>query len=156
MRSHALAFSMLVAATAATAQSAGPGLTWSGTAGGSTGSFLPSCTSLLVTALRNDNVTLRVWGDPNSPFVLGVAATATQCLPVPGIGNGLVLDLPAAPVVGGLLTQLTPCLSCPPAFTELAFVVPASLPLGSSVSFQAIGVGNSQLAFTTAITIQVQ
>ena len=99
---------------------------------------------------------MRVWGDPGSPVVIGVAATATQCLPVPGLGNGLVLDLPAFPVASGLLTQGTPCLSCPPAFEPLVFVVPVSLPLGSSVAFQALGFGNSQPAFTTAITIQVQ
>lgn len=156
MRSVAIGFSILAVSAAVLAQTTGPGLTWSGTTGGATGSFMPSCSSLQVSALRGDAVTMRAWGDPGSPFLIGVAATATQCLPVPGVGNGLVLDLPAFPVVGGLLTQLTPCLSCPPAFEPIGFVVPLSLPLGSSVSFQAIGLGNGQLALTTAITVTVQ
>jgi|RhiMethySRZTD1v2_1073278.scaffolds.fasta_scaffold01888_13 hypothetical protein len=148
------AFFMCLAGPAL-AQAAGPGLSWLGTAGGSTGSFFPTCTNLNVAMLPGDAVTVRIWGDFNSPFVLGVAASATQCLPIPGIGNGLVLDLPASIVFGGLLTNMSPCLSCPPAFGFLTFTVPPTLPVGASVSVQAIGVGNGQLSFTVAITATV-
>ncbi|HEX6810088.1 MAG TPA: hypothetical protein VF384_00570 [Planctomycetota bacterium] len=155
---HALLGGLIFAfaAASAAAQAAGPGLSWFGNAGGSAGSFFPTCTSLPVTALRGDTVTMHVWGDVGSPFVLGTAATATQCVPIPGFGNGLVLDLPASVLVGGLLTQISPCLSCPPGFTSLAFVVPATLPIGTTAAFQAVGFGNSQLAFTVAITATVQ
>jgi hypothetical protein len=144
------------AAASAVAQAAGPGLTWFGIVGGSTGSYFPTCTSLPVNAIRGDTVTMRIWGDIGSPFVLGTAATATQCLPIPGFGNGLVLDLPAAIVLGGLLTQTSPCLSCPPGYSEVVFVVPTALPLGATAAFQALGVGNGQFAFTVAISAMVQ
>src|SRR5262245_54235548 len=139
----------------ALAQAAGPGLSCIGTVGGATGSYFPTCTNLNVAMLPGDSVTVRTWGDFSSPFVLGIAASATQCLPIPGIGNGLVLDLPASVVFGGLLTNWSPCLSCPPAFEPLTFPVPLGLPVGTSVSVQAIGVGNGQLSFTVAITATV-
>jgi len=149
------AFFMCLAGPAL-AQAAGPGLSWLGTAGGSTGSFFPTCTNLNVAMLPGDAVTVRIWGDFNSPFVLGVAASATQCLPIPGIGNGLVLDLPISTVAIGLLTQTSPCLSCPPGFEPLTFTVPLFLPPGTAVSCQAASFGANNPAFTVAITATVQ
>lgn len=142
-------------AAAAVAQAPGPGLTWAGTAGGATGSYFPNCRNLPVIAVPNDNVVLRVWGDPGSVFLLLAAGSANQCLPIPGVANGLVLDFPVFPVAAGLLTQTTPCLSCPPGFEAFAFVVPP-LPIGSTASFQAVGFGAGQFAFTVAITAVVQ
>jgi hypothetical protein len=147
---------LVLLAAPALAQSVGPGLMWNGTLGGTAGSFFPSCTNLPVVALRGDAVALRVWGDFGSVYLLGTAASANQCLPFPGIGNGLVLDLPAFPVASGLLTLVSPCLSCPPAFDQLLFTVPQSLPIGAMVSFQAAGFGNGQFTFTVAITATVQ
>lgn len=141
--------------TPAFAQISGPGLTWAGTIGPYAGSFLPNCTAVNVAMVPGDNVTVRIWGDLNSPFVLGVAATATQCVAIPGFGNGLVLDLPAFPVVGGILSQTTPCLACPPGLQPLTFPVPLTLPLGASISLQAVGFGYGQPAFTIAITATV-
>lgn len=138
------------------AQFPGPGMTWTGTAGGSTGSYLPTCANLPVDAVRGDSVLLRIWGDPGSVFLLLTAGSANQCLPIPGIGNALMLDLPAFPVVAGVLTQLTPCLSCPPGYEPLPFVVPTSLPPGLVASFQSVGFGANQFAFTIAITATVQ
>ena len=145
-------FTTLLATTAA-AQMPGPGLTWTGASGG--GSFLPSCTSIAVTAAAGDSVALNVWGDPGAPFLLFGGASATQCLPIPGVGNGLVLDFPIALLASGTLTQLTPCLACPPGYQALPFVVPA-LPPGVSASFQAASFGNNVLALTVAITATVQ
>lgn len=138
------------------AQAPGPGLSWQGTAGGSVSSWFPTCTSLAVGAVRGDPVTLRIWGDLGSLYVLAVASTATSCVPLPGLGNGLVLDLPAFPIVGGVLTQPTPCLACPPAFEPLSLVVPATLPVGATLALQAAGFGAGQFALTTAITASIQ
>ena len=140
---------------AAAAQLPGPGLTWSGTTANA-GSYLPSCTTLPVNVTSGENVTLKVWGDMNAPFLLFGAGPATQCLPYPGVGNGLVLDFPIALLASGLLTHVTPCLSCPPGFEPLPFTVPLGLPPGLSASFQAVSFGNSVLSFTVAITATLQ
>lgn len=145
---------ILVAATAS-AQAPGPGLTWTGTVGGAAGSFFPSCASLPVTALRGDGITLRVWGDPGSPFAVLAAAGTGPCLPIAGIGNGLVLDASVFPLAAGVLTMTTPCLSCPPGLQPLAFVVPTFLPIGTAASFQAVAFGSNQFAFTVGITATV-
>lgn len=146
----------LCLAAAALAQQPGPGLTWAGTSGGSTGSFVPQCLALPVAAVRGETVTLRVWGDPNSVFVLAAASSATQCLPLPGLGNGLVLDLPVFTVAVGTLTQTTPCLSCPPGLEPLTFALPAFLPPGTTVAFQAVAMGANMPACTTAIAATVR
>ncbi|MFY9342772.1 MAG: hypothetical protein WAT39_09800 [Planctomycetota bacterium] len=152
VRALGLAF---VATSCLAAQSVGPGLTWTGTSGPSTGSFFPSCQNLPVAAMPGDTVTLRVWGDPGSLFVVGVAASASQCLPIPGIGNALVLDLPASPVWSGILTQLTPCLACPPGYEALTLLLPPTLPTGTGASLQAVGFGNGLLTLSVAITATV-
>jgi hypothetical protein len=144
----------LLLAAAAPAQFAGPGLSWATSSGTGTRSFVPTCTSLPVAMVPGDVVTLSVWGDYGAPFGLFASLGASQCLPIPGIGNGLVLDFPVVTITFGTLTLVTPCLSCPPAFADLPLVVPA-LPPGTSVSFQAATSGNGNLAFTTAITATV-
>jgi hypothetical protein len=154
MRFPLLCLVTTLVAAPMSAQAAGPGLSWYGTIGGSAGSFWPSCTNLNVAMLPGDSVTVRIWGDPGSPFLLATAASATQCIAIPGLGNGLVLDLPAFPVFGGLLTQMSPCLSCPPGFENLTLVVPP-LPPGTTVSVQALGFGNGLPSFTVAITASI-
>ena len=114
--------------TAARAQLAGPGLNWLGTVSGGAGSFVPSCTALPINASRGESVTLKVWGDVQSPFALFAAASSVPCIPFPGIGNGLVLGQPLVTVTFGVLTQFSPCLSCPPAFQAMTFSIPATLP----------------------------
>lgn len=150
----AFAFATFLTATA-TAQSTGPGLAWEGTAT-SAGSFWPSCTNLPVVAQLGENVTLRIWGDPNAPFVLGASLSTLPCLPIPGIGNGLMLGAPISIVATGTLTQLTPCLSCPPAFEPFAFTIPTFFPVGTMLSCQALSFGNNSPALTVAITATVQ
>ena len=141
----------LLTATAA-AQLPGPGLTWAGSSGGNAGSFLPSCANLPVTAVAGETVTLRIWGDPQALFALFAATSGHQCLPVPGLGNALVLDPPLLTVAFGVLTLFSPCLSCPPAFQELRFTIPPNVPPGSSVSFQAASFGAGNPSFTVAVT----
>ncbi len=140
----------------AVAQTSGPGLTWEGTLGGSAGSFVPTCISLPVVALQGENVTLRTWGDPNALFLLGASLSTMPCLPIPGIGNGLLLGAPVFLVAAGTLTQLTPCLSCPQGFEPFSFTVPTLLPVGTALSFQALSFGNNIPSLTVAITATVQ
>lgn len=139
---------------AATAQQTGPGLDWS-TSRDTTGSFRPSCTNLQTTTAQGDVVTVRVWGDPNSPFALGAAFSTIPCQPLPGIGNGLMLGAPLFVVGTGTLTQGTACLSCPPGNEPITFAMPSFLPIGTAVSVQALAFGNNLPALTVAITVTV-
>jgi len=149
-------FGFLLASSAllapATAQLPGPGISWTGSQGGSVRSFVPSCTNLPVAAVRGEMVEVRVWGDQLAPFLLLAAASGSQCVPFPGLGNGLVLDAPFVLVVAGILTQTSPCLSCPPGFEPLTFSLPNALPPGTTLALQAIGYGANRPSFTAAIT----
>jgi hypothetical protein len=134
------------------AQFAGPGLSWSGSSGNGARSFVPNCTNLPVTAVPGETVTLAVWGDVQAPFALFAAASATQCTPIPGLGNALMLDAPVLTVTFGVLTQVTPCLACPPGLQNLTFTIPLGVPAGMAVAFQGASLGNGSAAFTAAIT----
>ena len=142
-------------AAALPAQLVGPGLTWTGSGEATAGSFVPACTNQRTSAYRGGYATVRVWGDRQSPFALFIAASGTQCLPIPGIGNGLVLDLPLHTVAAGVLTQISPCLSCPPGMQAFNLSIPMTMPLNASISFQAVGYGGNQAALTVAITATV-
>lgn len=134
------------------AQLPGPGLGWYGGSGAFAGSYLPSCSNLGVTTARGELVALRVSGDQQAAFVLLAAFSATSCQPIPGLGNALVLDPPLVTLAIGVLTQTTPCLSCPPGFESITFTVPRTIPLGASLSLQAVSFGANQPAFTVAVT----
>lgn len=157
MRSTTIAalFATCLTATAV-AQLPGPGITWSGTLGGSAGSYMPSCNNLPVPSIRGEIVDLRVWGDQNAGFILLASASTTPCVPIPGVGNGLLLAQPVFVVALGMLTQVTPCLSCPPGFEAHRFTVPTFLPPGTSITFQAGSFGDRRPALTVAITATVQ
>jgi hypothetical protein len=143
-------------APAVPAQLVGPGLNWLGSVSGGAGSFVPSCTVLPVNAVRGESVTLRVWGDVQSPFALFAAASTAACTPFPGIGNGFLLASPVVTVTFGVLTQFSPCLSCPPAYQAMNFSIPATVPPNTMVAFQAAGFGNQNLSFTVALAATVQ
>ncbi len=136
----------------APAQFTGPGLSWAGTLGPSTRSFVPSCTNLPVAALAGDTITVTVWGDQQALFGLFASTGANQCIPIPPLGNGLILDAPVVTVTFGLLTQTTPCLSCPPGLQTVTFTAPNWLPAGTTLSVQAATFGAGQPGFTVAIT----
>ena len=139
-------------ALAAPAQLAGPGLTWQGSQGQFAGSYLQSCQNQPVTLLSPETITIRVWGDMMSLFGLFASVSASNCIPIPGIGGFVILDFPVVPVTAGLLTEVTPCLSCPPGLQTLQFAIPPGLPPGTSLALQAIGVGNGNLSLTIAVT----
>jgi hypothetical protein len=153
-RLFAFAFAACLAGVAR-AQLPGPGLTWSGSSANSAGSYLPSCANLPVTGVRGETVTLRVWGDQLAPFALFAAGSGNQCLPVPGLGNALILDPPLVTITFGVLTMTSPCLSCPPGLQQLVFTIPQVVPQGTTVSLQAASLGAGVAAFTVAITATV-
>lgn len=153
MASHfAAAVTTLLFVAPAAAQFVGPGLAWAGSSGNFARSFVPSCANLPVVAVPGETVTLTVWGDWMSPYALFVAGSGSQCLQIPGLGGGLVLDFPITTVTFGVLTLTSPCLSCPAAFQSLTFQLPAGLPIGTALALQAAALGGSNAAFTTAIT----
>ncbi|MEZ5964836.1 MAG: hypothetical protein R3F56_13405 [Planctomycetota bacterium] len=152
MKRLSIALLLLSLLSVARAQLAGPGLSWSGTQGGDVRTFLPSCSNLPVAAVRGESVELRVWGDRLSPFVLLAASNGSQCVPFPGLGNGLILDVPFFLLAVGTLTQTSPCLSCPPGYESLNFALPNAVPPGATLAVQAIGYGAARPSFTAAIT----
>jgi len=144
--------SLCLLTAAATAQAAGPGLGWAGSSGTFARSFFPSCTNMPVQAVPGETVTVSVWGDFHAPFALFAASSGSQCLPIPGVGNALILDMPIFTVTFGTLNLVTPCLSCPPAFENVQFTVPPQVPPGASISFQGATFAVNNLSFTVAIT----
>lgn len=148
---HFVAFSCLFASSAL-AQLAGPGLTWEGSSSTYVGSFLPSCQNLPVAMASPETVTVRVWGDIQAPFGIFASTSGSQCLPVPPILGGVILDFPIVPVTAGLLTLVTPCLSCPPGLQPFQFAVPPGLPPGTSLALQAVTLAGGNLSLTIAIT----
>lgn len=145
-------FFVVALAAGATAQFTGPGLSWSGAIGPGVRSFTPSCTNLPVAAIAGDTITITVWGDQQAIFGLFASTSANQCIQIPPLAGGLILDAPIVTVTFGLLTQTTPCLACPPGLQNLTFTTPPSLPLGTTLAVQAATYGASQPGFTVAIT----
>ncbi|MBK8979420.1 MAG: hypothetical protein IPM29_26270 [Planctomycetes bacterium] len=159
MSKHVAAITLaatLALLSTATAQFAGPGLSWLGTSGTGVRGFVPSCTGLAVAAVRGEGITVTVWGDVQAPFVLLLAPSATQCIPLPGLGNALMLDFPIATFAVGVLTRTTPCLSCPPGYEDTRFAIPPTLPPGFTASFQAVSSGAGRPSFTVAITATIR
>jgi hypothetical protein len=147
---------LLFLSPAALAQLSGPGLFWQDSAGGSAGSFLPECVSHPVAVPPAALVTVQVWGDSQAPFGLFASLSQGPCVPIPGIGGGLLLNPPVFPVASGVLSELSPCLSCPPAFVELHAQIPPTAPPGAQFSLQALSFGGGEPAFTVGIAVTVQ
>ena len=133
----------------------GPGLDWTGSSGTFAGSLFPDCSVQTVAASRGETVTLRVWGDLQSPFGLFLAFGTGPCVPFPGILGGFVLNQPILPVGTGVLTLTSPCLSCPAGHAEILLTIPQSTPIGLSVSLQAAALGFGHIGLTNAITATV-
>jgi hypothetical protein len=83
-----------------------------------------------------------------------MASTAGQCLPVPGVGNFLILTNPTI-AMSGVFTEGDPVLSCPGGLASFTFTFPF-LPPWTPIAIQAVGtLPNGTLALTSAITIWV-
>ena len=139
----------------ALAQIGGPGLQWTGNSGTFAGTMFPDCSVHTVAATGGEAVTLRVWGDLQSPFGLFLAAGTGPCVPFPGILGGFLLNQPIVPVGTGVLTLLSPCLACPSGHADIALTIPLGTPIGLSVSLQAAALGFGHLGLTNAVTATV-
>jgi hypothetical protein len=113
------------------------------------------CTPATLNVTAGELATLRISGEYQAAYMLGVSTTATNCLAYPGIFNSLVIDFPIAIVGTGTLSS-PPVPGCPNGYTQISSVVPSGLPLGTTLAIQALtyGAGNV-LAFTGAIVITI-
>ena len=156
-----LAVLVLSAPAAAQSPADAAGLQWAGASGNTAGTFCwgfqcaPSSTSVA----PGESVTLLVRGvELNAIFLVGVSATATSCIPIPGIAHSLVLDPPIYVAFSGILDQPSPILACPDAYKTIPFVFPSTAIPGSSFGVQAFVLPNSTSlppTFTQAIVITV-
>jgi hypothetical protein len=115
-----------------------------------------SCTPAALTVAVGEVVTIRITGEWQVPYLLGVSSTATSCQPIGGVLNNLVLDLPIVILASGALSHASPILACPQGYTTLTAVVPAGIPTGTTFAIQALtyGAGNV-LALTGAIVLTI-
>ena len=114
------------------------------------------CTPATGTVAIGEVVTIRINGEWNAPYLLGVSLSATSCVTVPGVLHELVLDAPISLVSSGTLSFISPILACPNGFTTLTATVPPGIPSGTKFAIQALthGAGNA-LAFTGAIVLTI-
>lgn len=115
-----------------------------------------SCTPATLNVAVGEIVTLRISGEWQANYLIGLASSATSCIPYPGIANSLVIDQPVLLLATGTLWNLSPILACPNAYDTLTAAVPAGIPSGTTLALQGLtsGAGNV-LAFTGAIVLTV-
>lgn len=135
----------------------GPGITWSGTSGTFTGSFGFQCEPLQVAVNPGETVTLGVWGDYLSPFVVMASFGATSCRHVPGVHHGFLLGHPATITAVGQLDQFNSCGGpCPTGVGAVTVPVAPTLPPGTAITVQVVTLMDGVPAFTCAITATAQ
>jgi hypothetical protein len=96
------------------------------------------------------------WGAASTPFVIAISLlpATPMCLPFPGIGNALALDLPPVTLAVGVTAPVgasTTACRVTPGRTVLA--MPATAPPGIAFRLQSIGISFATQgpAFTRAI-----
>jgi hypothetical protein len=159
MRMSSVLFVVGVAAVcgSAEAQLNDPGLFWSGSSGMTAGSLCGNftCTPHQVSVSVNEVVTLTTRGGFGHLYEVGLSASASQCLAIPGVQHSLVLDFPITIALAGVLSEGDPILLCPGGRSTFVFTMPF-LPPGTMFSIQAITeLASSTPAFTSAITVTV-
>jgi hypothetical protein len=136
------------------------GFHWVGAAGNTAGPFCQGfqCAPDATTVSPGESATLLVRGDPYAVFVVGLSATATSCIPIPGVSHSLVLDAPIYVAFTGTLDQLSPILSCPSGEKTIPISFPTTAIPGTSLAIQAIVLPISSFAppsLTQAIVLTV-
>jgi hypothetical protein len=157
MRSKLL---LVIAVTAlsngASAQVVDPGLLWIGIgtfAGTGCGGF--TCTPVMTTVSPGEPATIQVRGLFATNWAVGLSASATQCLPIPGVVHNLALDFPIEVVLSGVFTDMDPIIICAGGRASVSFIFPF-LPAGTTFSLQAVAHRTDLLpAFTKPITVTV-
>ena len=151
----AAAVLLCVLAVPAMGQLTGPGITWSGSAGNFAGTFGFECEPLQVDVTPGETVTLTVWGDQNAPFAVFASFGSQACVTVPGVANALLLANPVSLTEDGILAQRTNCGACPSGFEDMVVPVSSSLPVGTSITVQAVTFAGGIAAFSSAVTATV-
>ncbi|MCA8970448.1 MAG: hypothetical protein KDC95_11710 [Planctomycetes bacterium] len=119
-----------------------------------------TCSGLATILRRSEQVTLSIRGVRNQPFALflGIGARPV-CLTIPGIHNQL-FEFPILVAASGVLTTQDTVRACPGGLESFTFTVPATLPIGSHIVFQALAWSYYQSSqvptFTVAVDATVQ
>jgi hypothetical protein len=131
------------------------GTTGNGSFGQACGPF--SCTPATASAvLAGSTRQVTHWGAESTPFVVAISLlpAAPMCLPFPGIGNVLELDLlPVTLAVGVTATVDASTFACPVTPGRTVLAMPPTAPPGIAFRLQSIGISFSTqgLAFSRAI-----
>jgi hypothetical protein len=118
------------------------------------------CTPRQLGVVAGETLTLRVNAPWQTFYLIGAAPTATNCVPIPGFNNSLILGLPIVVLSFGLVSQQSPILACWGGIEQVPLPLPIGVPQGASIAMQAIadlqGPGPATLAFSVAVEIIVQ
>ena len=123
-----------------------PGITWQGSSGSFVSTCLGfgfSCTPLPVAVQIGETATLTVSGEINMPYVLAVSTGANQCATIQGIENSLTLDSGILIVDIGVMTKFNAIAPCGSGMAQLTATIPAGIPPGTEMAFQAAAFGLS-------------
>lgn len=99
--------------------------------------FVFDCTPRASTAVAGETLTLRVNAPLQAFFAIGVSLGATSCLPIPPIGNDLVLDPPVFTLAVGFVSTPSPILACWGGTQTVLLPLPPTLPQGFTFATQA-------------------
>ncbi len=118
------------------------------------------CAYLAGDLLRGQPADFLARGVQGRPWAIALGFDVPhQCLTVPGIHNQLMSAVVFVPW-SGVMTEPDRILACPGGVGRASLQVPASLPLGSVLTFQALVwsylSGNESPTFTTAIRATVR
>lgn len=97
-----------------------------------------SCDLETAEVVPGESGTLMVRGEWNQIYALALSLSASRCIPLPNVANGLVLDDPVHIVITGVCGNPSPILACPSGTDTFRISIPRALPAGFSFSVQAI------------------
>jgi hypothetical protein len=114
----------------------------------------PNATTTSLSSTRR----IRIYGDANSLWILGMSTTpvSTPCLPIPGFGNALILGQPLVVVAWGVTGPLLPgpTVACQQAVATYNLTLPPVAPQVLPFFLQAVV--DSHATGTPAFTVAVR
>ncbi|HEX6810089.1 MAG TPA: hypothetical protein VF384_00575 [Planctomycetota bacterium] len=117
------------------------------------------CTPRQLAVVSGETLTMRINGPHQTLFAIGASLGASNCIPIPGFTNALILDVPIIVLSFGLISQQSPILACWGGTETVQFQVPPGLPTGVSFATQAIADLQGPtpgLSFSVAVVSNVQ
>ncbi|GEM_PF-4801696 len=118
-----------------------------------------TCTPYVLRVRRAAVLTVSLRGTFKQPFWLLLGFRASACARIPGIKNGLILNLPVFPAAAGSLSTPDRILACPGGLHVLKWKLPL-LPKGFRFSLQALQMtawtSGVLPTFTPAVTIETR